>query len=91
MRPRAVNSECSSVGTENRQLLVLGYRGTLGPDSDVCEAAGPVCDATRNGHATGEISPPWMEAVIEPLVAEAVKRLEGRFPATPWCQFFEND
>ena len=81
MRPRAVNSECSSGGTENRQLLVLGYRGTLGPDSDVCEAAGPVCDATRNGHATGEISPPWMEAVIEPLVAEAVKRLEGRVPS----------
>jgi len=81
MRPRAVKSDCSSVSMANRQLLVLGYQGTLGPDSDVCDVAGPTRDATRNGHATGEISTPWMEAAIEPLLTEAVKQLGSRVPA----------
>jgi lantibiotic modifying enzyme len=55
--------------------LVLGYRGTLGPDP----VPGGVTAAERSDPA--ELSPPWVEAFLEPLLAEAIHKREGRVPA----------
>ena len=63
---------------EDRQLLVLGYHGTLQPDPYLC-IAGSWSATSEGGVCVG--SPPQMEALIEPLVGKAMLGLELRMPS----------
>jgi lantibiotic modifying enzyme len=74
MRQPAVKSECLPVDAQDRQLLVLGYQGTLEPDPNLHQAAF-ACTAVP-----GDL-PPEMEMVLEPLLADALLKLERRIPA----------
>lgn len=81
MRQSALKSGCLPVNGEDRQMLVLGYQGTLQPDPTLCQAAGPGYDHASGGIAVPGGWPPQMEALIEPLLARALLGLERRTPA----------
>jgi lantibiotic modifying enzyme len=77
MRPSASQNEVLPVNSENPQMLVIGYHGTLRPDT-----ASPSEDApARDQPGTVSIaSPPQMDQFIEPLLANALLALESCSP-----------
>ncbi|HEY4051154.1 MAG TPA: DUF4135 domain-containing protein [Acidobacteriaceae bacterium] len=76
-----MKSGCSPTNPQNRELLVLGYQGTLEPYPNLHQAAGTGCHPAANGTAIPGVSPPWMEMLLEPLLTDAIQRLERRVPA----------
>lgn len=62
---------------EDRQMLVLGYQGTLQPDPHSC---GGGSDPIPSGESVCVRSPPQMDGIIEPLLAGALHGLERRIP-----------
>ena len=80
MRPSALQNEGLPVNDENPQMLVLGYHGSLRPDV----ATGSE-DATTHGLSEKEAavsiaSPPQLDLLIAPLLANALRTLESRLP-----------
>lgn len=68
----AVQSFTSLADADHTRMLVFGYHGTLAPDT----TSQPV-ELT-----TSTASPPQMEALLEPLLANARAQLDHRLPAT---------
>lgn len=78
MRETKLNSGGFFVNDEDRQMLVLGYRGTLQPDRHSC---GGESEAIASDGSVCVGSPPQMEGLIAPLLVGALHGLDRRVPS----------
>ena len=81
MRQSALKSGCLLAGGEDRQMLVLGYQGTLQPGHDLCGVFGAGSGHTADGGLVSVGSPPEMERLIEPLILKGLLGFERRVPS----------
>ncbi len=78
MHQSALKIGCLLASSEDRQMLVLGYQGTLQPDPTLGGAASA---PTASGGSVCVGSPPQIEMLIEPLLAQALLGFEHRIPS----------
>jgi lantibiotic modifying enzyme len=72
--------------SESRQMLVLGYQGTLQLDPSLCQATGTRFHVEADRTVVPGVSPPWieklgMEMLVDPLLADALLEITRRIPA----------